>query len=81
MKLNVRSPNNPDMVYLSRHASVRKSGPCELDISIDENGCGLSSRHDEPIPSHDHGGVRLILKRFSGFQAIPFLEDFHDFFQ
>ncbi|MGA0437775.1 MAG: type II secretion system protein [Limisphaerales bacterium] len=24
MKLNVRSPNNPDMVYLSRHASVRK---------------------------------------------------------
>ena len=52
-----------------------------LDNSIDENGCGLSTRHDEPIPSRDHGGVRLILKRFSGFQAIPFLEDFHDFFQ
>lgn len=47
----------------------------------EEDGCGLSSRHYESVPSHDHGGVRLILKRFSGFQAIPFLEDFHNFFQ
>ena len=48
---------------------------------MEEDGCGLSSRHDEPIPYQDHGGVRLILKRFSGFQAVSFLEDFHNFFQ
>jgi len=47
----------------------------------EEDGCGLSSRHYESVPSHDHGGVRLFLKRFCGFQAIPFFENFHDFFQ